>query len=129
MKKFLSLALVSLSFSAFAETPATPQLMDGLLGYAQCQSSDNDHFKGKIFLHEDFLRKEAYAILAGDLKEAGVTGSFAVFLVTNPDMDGKNFTLHVSRDGKKLGTLAITSKGLTGKLTVDKDSIDCTPIQ
>lgn len=127
MKQFFSLVLVTISFSAFAET-ATPQLKDGLIGFSQCQTAGNDHFKGKIFLHEDFLKNEAYAILAGDLNEAGNKGSFAVFLVTNPDMDGKNFTLHFSRDGKKLGTLAIKNNGLTGKLTVDKDSIDCTPI-
>jgi len=130
--KQLLLALVVLSgLSAFAADEAIlPALKHGLIGLSECKSASGN-FNGKIYLHEDFLKREAYAVLAGDVKEANAKGSFAVFLVTNPDMDSKGLTLHVSREGKKLGTLsalALGLGGLKGTLDIDQDTLTCQPI-
>lgn len=129
MKKLLLVFIALSGLSAIAADAVTPALKHGLIGFSECRSTKPGHFTGKIFVHEDFLHQEAYAILAGDIKEDGAKGAFAVFLVTNPDMDGKNLTLHLSRDGKRLGTLAMVGlKGLNGTLNVDNDTLTCQPI-
>ncbi len=130
MKALFAVLVAIVGFTAVAETPVTPQLKDGLIGFSECKSVGNDHFKGKIFIHEEFLHQEAYAVLAGDVNENGAKGSFAVFFVTNPDMDDKSLVVHLSREGKRLGTLAVLGnlKGLKGTLKIEQDTLSCEPI-